>query len=128
MKWPEAKDDKMYKAIEINNNAAYGYDVRAELIGEGGSVQMAAPLYSRLDAALARTEAYDADWRSRYAEAYRQQNRAFLHFAATGAFPALAADCWDGLAAAQVAEAGVRALTEGRRIALHPAERPGFYR
>ncbi len=35
--------------IEINNNAAYGYDVRGELVGEAGSVSMAPVLYSRLD-------------------------------------------------------------------------------
>ncbi len=113
--------------IEINNNAAYGYDVRGELIGEAGSVQMVAPLHSRLDAALAQSTAYDADWRARYAEAYRQQNKDFLRFVATGDFPAIASDCWDGLAAAQVAEAGVRALKEGRRIAVPATPRPALY-
>ena len=38
--------------IEINNNAAYGYDVRAELIGEKGSVAMNNVAYTRLDSTL----------------------------------------------------------------------------
>lgn len=113
--------------IEVNNNAAYGYDVRGELVGEAGSVEMAAPLHSRLDAALARTAAYDADWRGRYAEAYRRQNKDFLRFVTTGRFPAIASDCWDGYAAACTAEAGVRALSEGRRATIETGARPAFY-
>lgn len=119
--------DGQLVTIEINNNAAYGYDVRAELVGEAGSVQMAAPVQTRLDVALARSTTYDADWRGRYAEAYRHQNKDFLRFAASGAFPPVAADCWDGLAAAGVAEAGVKALKTGRRIEVAVAPRPGFY-
>lgn len=119
--------DGQLVTVEVNNNAAYGYDVRGELVGEAGSVQMQAPLYSRLDAALAQTAAYDSDWRGRYAAAYRRQNQAFLRFAATGAFPAAAADAWDGHAAACTAAAGARALAEGRRIAIDTGARPGFY-
>ncbi len=114
--------------IEINNNAAYGYDVRGELVGERGSISMDAPIYSRLDAALKRTVGYEGDWRGRYAEAYRRQNRAFLDFVRTGIFPGMAADAWDGHRASAIAEAGVQALSERRRVALEPAERPAFYR
>lgn len=113
--------------IEINNNAAYGYDVRGELVGEAGSVQMSAPVHSRLDAALAQSRAYDADWRGRYAEAYRRQNRDFLRFVAGGVFPATAADSWDGLAAAEIAAAGVRALEGGKRVEVSLPDRPGIY-
>lgn len=119
--------DGQLVTIEINNNAAYGYDVRGELVGEAGSVQMVSPAQTLLDAALAQSAAYDADWRARYAEAYRQQNKDFLRFVTNGDFPAIASDCWDGLAAAQVAEAGVRALKEGQRIAIPATPRPAFY-
>lgn len=119
--------DGQLVTIEINNNAAYGYDVRGELVGEAGSVQLAAPVQTQLDAALARSAAYDADWRARYAEAYRQQNKDFLRFVTTGIFPAIASDCWDGLAAAQVAEAGVEALNDGRRVKIEAPPRPAFY-
>src|SRR5207249_3640154 len=34
--------------VEINNNAAYGYDVRAELVGEKGSVFLRSPVASEL--------------------------------------------------------------------------------
>jgi myo-inositol 2-dehydrogenase/D-chiro-inositol 1-dehydrogenase len=113
--------------IEINNNASYGYDVRGELVGEKGSVSLQAPVYSRIDAGLRAMGRYDADWRGRFAEAYRRQNAAFLTFVETGKFPPVAADSWDGYAAAAVAEAGVRALAEGRKVAVEMAEKPVFY-
>lgn len=114
--------------IEINNNASYGYDVRGELVGETGSVSLQAPAHSRLDAGLKNTGRYDTDWRGRFAEAYRRQNAAFLEFVRTGDFPPVASDSWDGYAAAAVAETGVRALAEGRKVAVEMAERPALYR
>jgi myo-inositol 2-dehydrogenase/D-chiro-inositol 1-dehydrogenase len=113
--------------IEINNNAAYGYDVRGELVGEKGSISLNAPSYSRLDAALKNASDYAPDWRDRYAEAYRRQNKAFLHFVQTGEFPSIASNSWDGFAAAAVAEAGVRALKEGRKVAVEMVDKPALY-
>ncbi len=113
--------------IEINNNAAYGYDVRGELVGEKGAVSLSAPTYSRRDVALHQVSDYARDWRPRYAEAYRRQNRTFLHFVRTGAFPAAAADAWDGYCAAAVALDGVRALRDGRRTPVALAVRPSLY-
>ena len=113
--------------IEINNNAAYGYDVRAELVGETGGIAMNPVAHTRLDRDLGQSTGYDSDWRGRYAEAYRRQNRDFLRFVQTGTFPATASDSWDGYAAAVVAEAGVRALAEGRKVAIEMTDRPAFY-
>ena len=113
--------------IEINNNAAYGYDVRAELVAEGGCVAMNPVAYTRRDAALRASTSYDSDWRGRYAAAYLRQNKAFLHFVRSGAFPPIAADAWDGYAATIVAEAGVRALREGCRMPVNMIGKPAFY-
>lgn len=119
--------DGQIVTIEINNNAAYGYDIRAELVGEAASIAINPVAYTRLDAALATGTAYDADWRSRYREAYVRQNRAFLRFVQTGTFPAVAASAWDGYASAIVAEAGVRALVSGQKTALTMIARPELY-
>jgi myo-inositol 2-dehydrogenase / D-chiro-inositol 1-dehydrogenase len=113
--------------IEINNNAAYGYDVRAELVGEAGCVAINPVAYTRRDAALQSGTRYDSDWRSRYAEAYRRQNKAFLHFVRTGASSPIAANAWDGYAATVVAEAGVRALHAGRKTGITMVDQPAFY-
>ncbi|WP_413993363.1 Gfo/Idh/MocA family oxidoreductase [Labrys okinawensis] len=113
--------------IEINNNAAYGYDVRAELVGENAAIATNHVAYTRLDHSRSQAAGYDVDWRSRYAEAYRRQNRAFLRFVETGTFPQVASSSWDGYCAAVVAEAGVRALSEGRKIPVEMIARPEFY-
>lgn len=119
--------DGQLVTIEINNNAAYGYDVRAELVGEAGSVSINNVAYTRTDVKLASATRYDADWRGRYHEAYVRQDREFLRFAETGAFPEIASDCWDGYCAAVVAEAGVKALASGTRQAVEIICKPEFY-
>ena len=113
--------------IEINNNAAYGYDVRAELVGEQASMAMNHVAYTRLEQSLGVHTGYDADWRSRYFDAYRRQNRAFLGFVKTGIFPEFASSCWDGYTAAVVAEAGVKALACGQKQPVTMISKPEFY-
>lgn len=120
-------DDGQLVTIEVNNNAAYGYDVRAELVGEQGSIATNNVAYTRTDMKLAAATRYEADWRGRYHEAYVRQNRDFLRFVETGAFPATAADCWDGYCAAQVAQTGVTALETGRKCAVEMIAKPEFY-
>ena len=119
--------DGQLVTIEINNNAAYGYDVRAELVGEAGSVAMNNIAYTRTDMRLASTTRYAADWRDQYHEAYVRQNREFLAFVKTGDFPQIASSCWDGYCAAIVAEAGVKALQSGTIQAVEMIAKPEFY-
>ena len=114
--------------IEVNNNAAYGYDVRGELVGERGSVSLKAPVHVVCNSALQAVERYPADWRPRFAEAYRLQNKAWLRFVETGADEAQAANAWDGYCATRTAEAGVKSLASGRKIAIEAAEMPALYR
>lgn len=119
--------DGQLVTIEVNNNAAYGYDVRAELVGEAGSIAMNHVAYTRTDMKLATAQRYDADWRGRYHEAYLRQNRDFLRFVETGNFPQIASSCWDGYCAAVVAEAGVKALQSGTKQAVEMIAQPEFY-
>lgn len=119
--------DGQVVTIEINNNAAYGYDVRAELVGEAASIALNPVAYTRLDASLSTGTAYDPDWRSRYREAYVRQNRAFLRFVQTGVFPEIASSAWDGYASSIVAEAGVRALASGQKTPVTMIAKPELY-
>ena len=113
--------------VEINNNAAYGYDVRGELVGTSGSVFLRAPVHSEIHSSLTRQESYPADWRPRFAEAYRLQNRAWLHAIRTGVPSAIAANAWDGYCATLVAETGVAALAVGHKVAVSLVAKPAFY-
>lgn len=113
--------------VEINNNASYGYDVRAELVGENGAISLVDPVHSRLDISLTSRTSYASDWRPRYGEAYRRQNRDFIAFVESGRFPEIASDCWDGYATAVTAEAGVAALQSGHKVPVNMIAKPEFY-
>jgi myo-inositol 2-dehydrogenase/D-chiro-inositol 1-dehydrogenase len=114
--------------IEVNNNANYGYDVRAELVCEKGTVSLVGPVQARYDIALTSQERYPADWRPRFAEAYRLQNRDFVKFVQTGRFSETASDAFDGYCTAVVAEAAVESLATGKRTAIKIPEAPALYR
>jgi myo-inositol 2-dehydrogenase/D-chiro-inositol 1-dehydrogenase len=112
--------------IEINNNAAYGYDVRGELVGEHGTVSLRSPARSELNVDLRQSTPYPADWRPRFEDAYRLELQAWIRSISSGE-PA-GASAWDGYAAAVIAEAAVTSLSEGRTVAVSMPETPAFYR
>jgi myo-inositol 2-dehydrogenase/D-chiro-inositol 1-dehydrogenase len=111
--------------VEINNNAAYGYDVRGELVGEKGSVFLRSPIASEVHVSLQTITNYPEDWRPRFAEAYRLQNSAWLKSIETG--KPVGANAWDGYAATLIAEAGVESLATGAPARVAPAAKPKLY-
>ena len=111
--------------IEVNISAAYGYDVRGELIGEKGTAVLRAPVHADVNLALKQFNTYPADWRPRFVEAYRQQNRAWVKSINTGK-PNLGASAWDGYASTAVAAAGVEALHSGKPAAVQMIAKPKF--
>ena len=111
--------------VEINNNAAYGYDVRGELVGERGSVFLRSPIASEVHVNLQTITTYAEDWRPRFAEAYRLQNSAWLKSIETG--KPVGASAWDGYAATLIAEAGVQSLEKGALVKVAPVAKPKLY-
>jgi myo-inositol 2-dehydrogenase / D-chiro-inositol 1-dehydrogenase len=111
--------------VEINNNAAYGYDVRGELVGEKGSVFLRSPIASEIHVDLKTITTYAPDWRPRFAEAYRLQNTAWLKSIETG-IP-VGANAWDGYASTLIAEAGVRSLEQDAPQRVEPVAKPSHY-
>lgn len=106
--------DGVLTTVEVFVRAVYGYDVRLEVVGETGTLALSpAPLVVR-DAGLARSTAYPADWRPRYAAAYRAEVQAFVDGIATGEWSADLATASDGLRATLAAHATVEAMTSGR--------------
>lgn len=113
--------------IEVNNNAAYGYDVRGELVGERASVTLGTPVWSRTHAGFTAAETYAADWRPRFADAYRLQNQAFIRFVETGQPSAVAANAWDGMLSTLIADKGCEALASGATVSIETPEAPDLY-
>jgi myo-inositol 2-dehydrogenase/D-chiro-inositol 1-dehydrogenase len=114
--------DGVLSTVEVFLNAGYGYDIRCEVVGESGVLTLAEPVRLVTDTALARTRPYAADWRPRFADAYRLELQAWIDSLGHGPAGPLAT-ARDGLVASAVAEAAVRSVRSGRWI---PVELPAL--
>ncbi len=112
--------------IEAFLDARYGYDVRAELVCEQGTMALApAPPTLERHAGLAG-HAVDEDWLGRFADAYRNELQAWVESIRTG-LPT-GSSAWDGYAAAVTAQACLAALRTGLKTRIDLEAAPDFYR
>ena len=113
--------------VELQVHARYGYDVRCELVCERAGVELpSVPALVEADqlvvsSDLARTSAYPADWRPRFAAAYRAELSAWVDAAVRGSLPEDAATAEDALRTTVVAEALVHSMNEDGRSVSVPA-------
>lgn len=113
-------------SVENNNNGGYGYDVRGELVCEKGTVSLRSPVNSEVNSSLMNSTGYPLDWRPRFAAAYRLQMQAWVRSIAAGKTPG-GSNAWDGYAASAIAEAGLRALADGKTTPIKLEAKPAFY-
>ena len=111
--------------VEVFVNAAYGYDVRCELVSETGTVTLDEPEHALHRGTGMRSTRVATDWRDRFAEAYRRELQDWVAGVSEG--EQRGANAWDGYAATAVAAAGVEALETDTpvKVALEP--RPPLY-
>ncbi|MEP0324931.1 Gfo/Idh/MocA family protein [Bauldia litoralis] len=117
--------DGVVVTVEVFVNCQYGYDVRGELVCEKGTATLTPPHDITLRQARHDGFGHPADWRPRFAEAYRVELQAWIDAAAGG--PPAGASAWDGYAATAVAEAGLAALKSGTPAEVTMPARPGLY-
>lgn len=104
--------DGVLSTVDMFLNARYGYDVRCEVVGESGTASLREPARTEVDSALARGHAYAADWRPRFAEAYRLELQAWVDSLGGGEAGPLAT-AYDGLVASAVADAVITSMHAG---------------
>ena len=98
--------------VEAFVTAGYGYDVRCEVVGEAGTLELLAPATIAIRAADLDALTLPVGFEQRFEEAYRQELQAWITaIAARGELPGPSA--WDGYAAAAVCEAAVASLESG---------------
>ena len=107
--------DGVLSTVETFLNARYGYDIRCEVVGETGAISLTEPARTRTDAALRQGISYAADWRPRFADAYRLELQAWVDSVLAGV-PTPLATGRDGVAASAVAEAVITSMHEGGRV------------
>jgi len=112
-------------STEVFMNAAYGYDVRAELVGRTGAVALAAPALTVLNRDRTGGFSYPENWVPRFGEAYRRQLADWTHAVKTGV--PVGASAWDGYVASAIAEEIAASLAKGGEIKLKYAPRPPLY-
>lgn len=111
--------------VEISVNIRYGYDIRAEVVGEDGTAALgdAAGVVVRREGGF--TGHVPADWRERFVRAYDIELQEWLDAVSTG--QATGPSSWDGYAAAAVSDAALGALHGGARTTVALRERPVLY-
>jgi len=109
--------DGVLSTLEVFLNARYGYDVRCEIVGEQGTLALSEPARMVTDLSRSRTVGYPADWRPRFADAYRLELQAWIDLLESGdtGQPTALASAQDGLVAGAVAEAVIKSMHDGGR-------------
>jgi myo-inositol 2-dehydrogenase/D-chiro-inositol 1-dehydrogenase len=116
--------DGVLSTVETFLNARYGYDVRCEVVGETGTASLAEPVRLVTDGGLARSSPYAADWRPRFAEAYRLELQAWVD--GLGGKDRTRSDVGplgtarDGLVASAVADAVLTSMHRGGELVAVP--------
>jgi len=117
--------DGALTTVEAAVNIAYGYDIRGEIVGESGTVELAETnrVVVKRDGGFGGR--VPADWRERFVRAYDVELQEWIDAAAAGRSTGPSA--WDGYAATVVCDAGVEALESGGRVEVSLRERPELY-
>ncbi|MCX4572458.1 Gfo/Idh/MocA family oxidoreductase [Streptomyces sp. NBC_01571] len=111
--------------VEVFVNTGFGYQVRCEAVCESGSARIGDENAMRVTTADGSRQEVPQDYLVRFADAYDREVQAWVD--ATREGRVTGPSVWDGYAASAVAEAGVRALESGGRVAVELAARPDLY-
>ncbi|WP_218013716.1 Gfo/Idh/MocA family oxidoreductase [Georgenia sp. 311] len=107
---------RVLATVEVFLAARYGYDVRCEVVGTGGTVSLRPPALVDLARDGRAGPAVPADFRARFAQAYRAELSAWVDAASRGG--ATGASALEAHRANVVAAAGVESLQTGRRVSV----------
>ena len=112
--------------VEVSVNVHYGYEIRCEVSGETGTVELADPAPVVIRRAGAVAGLVPGDWRERFALSYDIELREWVDTVAA-ARPPSGPSAWDGYAAQIVSDAALQSLHSGGRIGIELPPRPDLY-
>jgi myo-inositol 2-dehydrogenase / D-chiro-inositol 1-dehydrogenase len=112
--------------IEASINVVYGYDIRGEVLGETGTVELAesSPVIVKREGRYGGK--VPVDWRERFIQAYDIEFQEWINAAAAGS--STGPSSWDGYAATVVTNAGLTALESGERAEVSLRDQPDLYK
>ncbi|MBI2720247.1 MAG: Gfo/Idh/MocA family oxidoreductase [Rhizobiales bacterium] len=111
--------------IEVSVNAAYGYDIRGEIVGETGVATLAEsnPVVVKHNGNFCGH--VPGDWRERFNPAFDREIEDWVRSVAGDS--ATGPSSWDGYAATVATGAALEAVTIRRRVSVTMAGRPNLY-
>lgn len=117
--------DGLVADVEIFARAGYGYEVRAELVLERGTVSIGMPAGAVVRTAESMSTAVPPGFVERFAPAYRRQLRDWIRSVRTER--PTGASVWDGYATALVADACIASQRAGETVPVALPARPKLY-
>ena len=111
--------------VEAAVNVRYGYDIRGEVLGETGTIELAesSPIVVKRDGQhIGRVP---EDWRERFLRAYDIEFQEWIDAVTAGT--STGPSSWDGYAAAVVTDAAVEAFRTGTKAIVSLPEKPALY-
>jgi myo-inositol 2-dehydrogenase / D-chiro-inositol 1-dehydrogenase len=112
--------------VEASANIGFGYDIRGEVVGEVGTVELSESAGAIVKAAGRFSGRVPVERRERFVSAFDVEVQAWLDSVAAGN-GAVGPSAWDGYAATVACDAGVAALRGGERVTVTMRERPKLY-
>jgi myo-inositol 2-dehydrogenase / D-chiro-inositol 1-dehydrogenase len=111
--------------VEASVNAGFAYDIRGEVVGEDGTVELSESAGVVVKRVGTHSGRVPADWRERFVRAFDAEFQAWVDAVAAGGTTGPSA--WDGYAATVVCDTGLAALRSGEREPVVLRERPALY-
>jgi myo-inositol 2-dehydrogenase/D-chiro-inositol 1-dehydrogenase len=111
--------------VEASVNVAYGYDIRAEVLAESGTAELAESSTIIVKREGHYGGAVPADWRERFIRAYDSELQEWINSVSAGT--STGPSSWDGYAATVVCDAAVEAYRSGDRSEVSLRDQPDLY-
>src|SRR3954469_13516003 len=111
--------------VEAAVNIAYGYDIRGEILGETGTIELAESSRILVKREGQYSGRVPADWRERFLRAYDVEFQEWLDAVAAG--HSTGPSAWDGYAATLVCDAATEAYRTGTPASVSMREKPDLY-
>jgi myo-inositol 2-dehydrogenase/D-chiro-inositol 1-dehydrogenase len=118
--------DGAFVDVEASINIAFGYDIRGEIVGESGTVQLA-----ETSSVIVKREGryggrVPSDWRERFLRAYDVELQEWIDAVTAGR--STGPSSWDGYAVQVVSDAALQALASGDLVPVSLRDQPDLYK
>jgi myo-inositol 2-dehydrogenase / D-chiro-inositol 1-dehydrogenase len=121
---------------ELFMKSGYGYEIRCEIVGGKGTIELAPTARVAVRADLKVYLDFPSDWRGRFAEAYRRELQSWVDAilqwrsgkVQSGLGPVDGPDGWDGYRAAVISQAVLVSISSGGPVAVESKPLPELYR